>query len=166
MTTKDQERKALEAIKKILAGLDEDGYVATAMKGVLEDAHDNIENDWAMSRFDAWNNAAHELEDARDEIAKLRKELQAANERIDGLIADMNSRTLDDEELGLITAIANDYKSDSDEEMVKAAAEIVAYAEEPDCREFRDAVFRHRMAGTQKTKCTRLLDSLRVKFDI
>lgn len=68
MTTKDQERKALEAIKKILAGLDEDGYVRTAMLGVIEDAEENIENDWAMSRYDAWQSAEQKYEHAAAEL--------------------------------------------------------------------------------------------------
>ena len=38
MTTKEQERKALEQIKKILAGLGEHSYIATAMDGMIEDA--------------------------------------------------------------------------------------------------------------------------------
>lgn len=55
--TKDDERKALAKLEKFIASLDEDSYVATALKGVVNDARDNIENDWAMSRYDAWQDA-------------------------------------------------------------------------------------------------------------
>lgn len=49
MTTKEQERKALEQIKKIVEGLGADSYLATAFEGCFEDAADNIEQDAAYS---------------------------------------------------------------------------------------------------------------------
>lgn len=42
MTTKDQERKAVEKIRKIVEELGENSYVGFAMEGVLELAEDNI----------------------------------------------------------------------------------------------------------------------------
>ncbi len=97
MTTKDQERKALEAIKKILAGLDEDGYVRTAMLGVIEDAEENIENDWAMSRYDAWQSAEQRYEEAKaekkaahDTIAEKNVEIASLNANIDFLTSKVN----------------------------------------------------------------------------
>ena len=47
--TKDQEREALEKIKAILDTLGPDSYVGTAFEGCIEDAEENIENDWACS---------------------------------------------------------------------------------------------------------------------
>ena len=75
MTTKEQERKALEQIKKILAGLEEDSYVVTAMRGMVEDAESNIENDWAGSMYDRWQTAGTKLCDAERKIAELEAEL-------------------------------------------------------------------------------------------
>lgn len=49
MTTKEQERKALEQIKKIVANLGENSYIATAFEGCFEIAAENIENDFACS---------------------------------------------------------------------------------------------------------------------
>lgn len=49
MTTKEQERKALAQIRKIVEGLGADSYVATAFEGCFEIAESNIENDWACS---------------------------------------------------------------------------------------------------------------------
>lgn len=73
MMTKEQERQALEKIKKILAGLDEDGYVRTAMKGVIEDAEENIQNDWANSIYDAWQGAEDKLQGAKEELKEARQ---------------------------------------------------------------------------------------------
>jgi hypothetical protein len=47
--TKDQERKALEQIRKIVEGLGSDSYVGTAFEGCFEIAESNIENDFACS---------------------------------------------------------------------------------------------------------------------
>ena len=49
MTTKDQERQAIEKIRKIVEGLGENSYVGFAMEGVLELAEDNIREDAACS---------------------------------------------------------------------------------------------------------------------
>ena len=43
--TKEQELKALEKIKKIVADLGEDSYIGMAFEGCFEIAKDNIEND-------------------------------------------------------------------------------------------------------------------------
>ena len=50
MTTKEQERKALAQIRKIVEGLGENSYIGTAFEGCFEIAEQNIENDWACSQ--------------------------------------------------------------------------------------------------------------------
>ena len=42
MVTKEQERKALNQIKKIVDSLGEDSYIAMAFEGCFEDAETNI----------------------------------------------------------------------------------------------------------------------------
>ena len=49
MTSKEQERKALEQIRKIIEGLGENSYVGKAFEGCFEFAEDNINNDFWMS---------------------------------------------------------------------------------------------------------------------
>lgn len=51
MTTKEQERQAIEKIRKIVEGLGENSYVGFAMEGVLELAEDNIREE--LSRNNA-----------------------------------------------------------------------------------------------------------------
>ena len=75
MTTKEQERKALEKIKAIIAELDSDGYVATAFEGCIEDAETNIEYDWACSMKERAETAERELDLEREKIAKLQNEI-------------------------------------------------------------------------------------------
>ena len=52
--TKQQERAALEKIRKIVEELGPDSYIATAFDGCFKDAEANIENDWALSMKDRW----------------------------------------------------------------------------------------------------------------
>lgn len=66
IATKDQERKAIEQIRKIVDNLGENSYVGAAMEGVLELAEDNIENDFVQSMKESVETAekrAHELEE-------------------------------------------------------------------------------------------------------
>lgn len=49
MATKEQERKALDKIKKIVYELGEESYIGTAFLGCFEIAERNIENDWWCS---------------------------------------------------------------------------------------------------------------------
>ena len=61
MTTKEQELKALDKIRAIIAGLGEDSYIGTAFDGCLEDAEENIQNDFALSMKDRWQSAEQKL---------------------------------------------------------------------------------------------------------
>lgn len=49
ITTKAQEREALEKIRKIVEELGENSYVGMAMEGVFELAETNIENDFGFT---------------------------------------------------------------------------------------------------------------------
>lgn len=62
MATKDQERKALAQIRKIVEGLGDDSYLSFAFEGCWEIAEQNIENDWACSQ-------AQEIESQRKLLA-------------------------------------------------------------------------------------------------
>lgn len=80
MTTKEQERKALAQIRKIVDGLGEGSYIGTAFEGCFEIADSNIENDfgWSMQqraesaekKAAAWLERAAELEKANRELQK------------------------------------------------------------------------------------------------
>lgn len=61
MTTKEQERKVLAQIKKLVDGLGEDSYIGTAFEGCWEIAEQNIDNDWACSMKDRAETAERKL---------------------------------------------------------------------------------------------------------
>lgn len=83
MTTKDQERQAIEKIRKIVEGLGENSYVGFAMEGVLELAEDNIREDTAYSMKKnaeiAWeraDKAEKENKDLKKEVEDLKKTVE------------------------------------------------------------------------------------------
>lgn len=77
MTTKEQERKALEQIRKIVEGLGEDSYIGTAFEGCFRVAEENIENDWACSMKERAELAERNLVLERNRIMELQKEIEA-----------------------------------------------------------------------------------------
>lgn len=80
--TKEDERKALEQIKKIVEGLGEESYVGAAFKGVFELAEENIE-------YDFWNSAS-DWKDWRDKNAQ---EIDERDKRINALTKQLNEKT-------------------------------------------------------------------------
>lgn len=87
MTTKDQERQAIEKIRKIVEGLGENSYVGFAMEGVLELAEDNIREDTACSMKKraeiAWERA--------DKAEKENKDLKKTVEKRGATISELNT---------------------------------------------------------------------------
>lgn len=82
LASKEEERKALDKIKKIVEGLGEDSYVGTAFEGCFEIAEENINNDWACSMKQRYDSALKEGFKVLDECTELKKELTEAYENL------------------------------------------------------------------------------------
>ena len=91
---KETERAFLNEIKEILGGLGENSYCAMAFEGCVEDAEENIDNDFAVSMKGRWESEkkAHEetregliskLNDRIKRVAELEAEVQKAR-RMEG----------------------------------------------------------------------------------
>lgn len=78
MTTKEQERKALDKIRKIVAELGEDSYVGYAFEGCFDIAEGNIDNDFA-------NSPLKSAEHLREVIAELRCQIDDMTSDIERL---------------------------------------------------------------------------------
>lgn len=92
--SKDTERAFLNEIKEILEGLGENSYCAMAFEGCVEDAEENIDNDFAVSMKGRWQTECKAHENIRksltekanaqgQRIAELEAELQEAR-RMEG----------------------------------------------------------------------------------
>lgn len=149
MTTKEQERKALERIRKIVEEMGENSYIATAFEGCFEIAEENIENDFACSmkqRVESAEQTAAEFKRAAEYysaeadknaamLGTLRAELEAAKAKM------LSSDDLED-----LRQLASDRRSEYEVHMKDAAERIVELAGNPDTAEFRQAVNEHRIA--------------------
>ena len=74
MATKAEERKALEQIEKIIASLGPDSYIGMAMDGMIEDAKENIENDFALSMKDRVETEKKKLAIREEQLDKMSEE--------------------------------------------------------------------------------------------
>lgn len=163
IATKEQERKALEKIKKIIAELGEQSYIATAFDGCIEDAEENIENDFALSMKQRYDDALAKLNEcerekendaarvrlAERDVEQLKEQLARAKEAalsVDELDA---CRTLASESYDLNIANANEY-----------AKLIVRYAEFPTNKDFLDAVKKNRKFSLKAKQAKELCDAL------
>lgn len=81
MTTKQDEMNALKEIRKIIASLGENSYIGIAFEGCLEDADQNIANDFACS----WKQRAEARE---EEAEKAHEKMRDAERRYNELLKD------------------------------------------------------------------------------
>ena len=84
MTTKDQERKALEQIRKIVESLGENSYIGMAFEGCFEIAEENIDNDWGCSMKERAEAAEKNIELARKKYEEIKAKLDQAEEWNEG----------------------------------------------------------------------------------
>lgn len=98
MTTKEQERKALAQIRKIVDGLGENSYIGTAFEGCFEIAEQNIENDWACSMKDRAESAEKKAAGLNDLVNDLGEKLQHAQGTIQYMQTNSRDSSLKAEE--------------------------------------------------------------------
>lgn len=77
--TKQQEREALDKIRKLVEQLGPDSYLATTFEGCFDLAAENIENDWARSMADRVRRAEKRAAELEDELAESVKDYEAAH---------------------------------------------------------------------------------------
>ena len=162
MTTKEQERSALNKIRSILGTLDSDSWVNTAFKGVCDIAERNIEDDFADSPVERVGELERELAEYEEELAEARKKLETAKLEIknrDNAIANRNA------DITHLSAKIERYKKDISEaaeqrikqkefiekvigklenRLAELNSEILAHCENPESPEFMNAVSNRR----------------------
>lgn len=170
--TKEQERKAVEQIRAILATLGPESYTATALEGCLEDAESNIENDFGDSYKTRFENAKNEIERLKEKLEESVKDYEAAHEAAhqiaaekDAEIASLQSKVealqaqvLGADDLAELRSLVEAKALQMEDEAEKAAAAIVKYAEDPCSKEFTDAVTSHR-SYAKSAKRFRMLEA-------
>lgn len=140
MTTKEQERQAIEKIRKIVEGLGENSYVGFAMEGVLELAEDNIREDTAYSMKknaeiarEREDKAEKENKDLKKEVEDLKKTVEKREATISELNTELcNARAeakaneIPEELVQEMYCMAYDKEAEADGKMEKAADRMAA----------------------------------------
>lgn len=155
--TKEQERKALAQIKKIVESLGEDSYIAVAFDGCFEKAETNIENDfhcsWKAIAENAQKNVEHyeeAFEQKEEEIVELRLELAQREVEVEKLKAN----TLGRNELERVAYIVSQRVMQAEGEALEAGDKIIELADDSQTEEFKEAVRKHRniMSVVERTR--------------
>ena len=162
IATKEQERKALAKIRKIVEELGEDSYIGTALEGCLDIAEDNINNDWACSMKQRWETSEREAAEAlrkvedleqrndflRTKLDMVEEEMTAkADARIAELakkVKELEDQVLPAETLRLMKDMLSTKYDETEIELHEAVNEVIRLADNPDTDEFRAAVRRQR----------------------
>lgn len=181
MTTKTQERKALEQIKKIVESLGADSYIATAFEGCFEIAESNIENDWACSmkqRAESSENRCAEaekrakyLEDALKKAAetnaKLTKTIEINHDNAMSEIRDLEeqlkvarSKALDPWLYKEIWLHYDNLVDECKERNAELADQMADLAEDPEMPAFKETVTLYRFGKEKRETCERIVRAL------
>ena len=131
MTTKDQERQAIEKIRKIVEGLGENSYVGFAMEGVLELAKDNIREDTACSMKKraeiAWeraDKAEKENKDLKKTVEKRGTTISELNTELCNARAEAKANEVPEELIQEMYCMAYDKEAESIGKMERAADQM------------------------------------------
>ena len=136
--TKQQERDTLAAIRQMVEELGPQSYLATAFEGCFEDAESNIENDFGDSMKTRWLHADAQLNAAKGTI----EELEAQKRSMD----EAEARRVTETDLVHLIRLAEEDLAEAEQRRDAAAQDILTYADDPACEEFRQAVAAHRNA--------------------
>ena len=159
--TKEQERKALEKIKKIVNELGEGSYIGTAFEGCFEIAEENIEYDFCCSMKQRAESAEKKLKTAELDNRDLRNAIKELKSKC----LSVESKVLALEDAGKIKAILHHAKMEVARMADSSAQRIVELADSPDSQEFRQAVQDNRQSKKRLVEyeelTQRLLDTMK-----
>lgn len=154
--TKEQERKALEKIKKIVEELGEGSYIGTAFAGCFEIAESNIENDFADSMKERYEQAKEDADHFKSTADTLSKEVDSLREENRTL----KEKSLTTAEAGAIKSIIHHAKLEAARIADDAAQKIVELADDPESAGFRQAVQDNRAGKKRLQECGVLIQRL------
>ena len=136
MTTKEQERKALEQIRKIVEGLGEQSYIGTALDGALQDAEDNIDDDAAYSMKSRWETAESQLKVAAASIEDLKRQIAEYRKTVDRL----NRTAVDEDMIEYFLYLLREAQYNTKDRIKSQEQIILDNAENPASEDFKSAV--------------------------
>ena len=105
--SKTREYDALSAIGSILGDFSpEDTYIGKAFEGCVEQAHENLSNDWMMSWKDRYDRASEKYNKAKGRVEDLNEKLRESEEARVKLVNELNQK---DDAIARLEAMRDDY---------------------------------------------------------
>ncbi len=156
MVTKEQERKALTKIEAILKELGDDSYVGMAMEGMIADAKENIDNDWACS----WKQRA---EKAASDFAAVKEEAEQYKEAYEAEVIrrqNAEAKVLSTQENALIQNLMTRYRNIMAEHKADAEGTILDYCNDVKSDMFRNAVDTRNYASVAIKEAEKMIEVL------
>ena len=167
MATKEQELKALQQIRKIVSGLGDDSYIATAFEGCFEIAEENIQNDWACSMKQRAESAEHKLEVSEERINNLKARIDNLDRMYQSTIAEQEQKIkqlkkcrLSPDDLECFRQLASAAEHEAEQAEKQSAEIIVHYADTPTDIAFQAAVKSNRAAANKRKAWAELRDRI------
>lgn len=157
-TTKEQERKALEKIRKIVFDLGEVSYLKMAFDGCFEIAESNIDNDFGESPKDNLECAEKEIKERDNRIEQLSNE----NETLKNKLIMTERYVISDKSLEIAMEALRKVKGDYLEEVIKLKNVIVENAETPDTDIFKNAVKRHKFLSNDCDYYSKAMEEIQI----
>lgn len=158
IATKDQERKALEKIKKIISDLGENSYLKMAFDGCFEIAESNIDNDFGDSPRENMECAEKEIRECKNKI----EQLSCENEVLNNKLVMAERHVISDKSLEIAVEALRKVRGDYLEEVIKLKNTIVENAETPDTDTFKNAVKRHRFLSNECDDYLKAMEEIQI----
>ena len=177
IASKEEERKALNKIKKIVEGLGENSYIAAAFDGCFEIAESNIEDDFCCSMKQKAEAAEKKESEAQGKIAALECELEKlekdskadlelaylVSEKKEVEIATLREQIIPAGDMKNIANLISKKISEIEEEVGNAVRRIVDSADQPESADVQNAVKDHRASREELNYWTGLLSKINLK---
>lgn len=158
--TKQQERDALETIRKIIGELGPSSYVGTAFEGCLQDAENNIEDDAAYSMKERLESAENDVRELRGKLGEFERLVDSLKEERSALERKLAGQTLPEWLRSDLHALITEEGITARERMASSAENMAALADAPQDIAFAGAVDSYRKAKERRDRCDRILSGL------
>lgn len=161
--SKEQERKALESIRAIVATLGPNSYLATAFEGCLQDAEDNIEYDAAFSMYARWQDSEKKVSELTRELEASKKECtdaRAATAQLDNDLKRTLQKQLPADLYQDLWMLVNQAEEDATAQIMSAAATLATLADTPNDIAVKHGLNVIKAATTKRNNVNALLERL------
>ena len=89
MITKAQEKEALKKIQEIIESTGKDSYLSITFDGIIEQAEENIANDWGCNYKEQYETQTENLKEAKADINALVSQYDDLKEQMETVTGEL-----------------------------------------------------------------------------